>query len=235
MPEIMDDIAGIAAAVLPPVDGIDVGEPGEACPAVPQRPAVPTAAELAVARELVASARERGVALIGEGGLWASLTKTVIEAALDEEMTEHLGYSKSDAAGRNSGNSRNGTRAKTVISGNCGPVQIEVPRDRNGTFDPQIVKKHERRLGDVDAIVLSLTARGLTTGEVSAHFAEAYGLFRLGRAGGWSAGRRVGVNEGPVAFETGCSHTTRPKGHGPWARVVPCCWGSKDCASTGSS
>ncbi len=75
-------------------------------------------------------------------GLLSSLTKTVIEAALDQEMTEHLGYSKSEAAGRNSGNSRNGARAKTAISGNCGPIEIAVPRDRNGTFEPQIGELH---------------------------------------------------------------------------------------------
>ncbi len=78
-------------------------------------------------------------------------------------------------AGRGSGNSRNGTRTKTVLTDNCGPVEIEVPRDRDGSFDPAIVKKWQRRSGDVDTIVLSLYAKGLTTGEISAHFAEIYG------------------------------------------------------------
>ena len=102
------------------------------------------------------------------------LTKSVLETALDEEMTEHLGYDKHDPAGRNSGNTRNGTRAKTVLT-EIGPVEIEVPRDRDGTFEPQIVKKRQRRLTGVDEIVLSLTARGLTTGEIAAHFEEVYG------------------------------------------------------------
>jgi putative transposase len=131
--------------------------------------------ELEIARELVASARARGVALTGPEGLLKALTKTVIETALDEELADHLGYDKHDPAGRNGQNSRNGRRTKTVLTDNAGPVEIEVPRDREGSFDPQLVKKRQRRLGGVDTIVLSLTAKGLTTGEVSAHFAEVYG------------------------------------------------------------
>jgi transposase-like protein len=77
--------------------------------------------------------------------------------------------------GRNGANSRNGTRSKTVLTDNAGPVDVEVPRGREGSFEPVIVKKRQRRLSDVDAIVLSLYARGLTTGEISAHFAEIYG------------------------------------------------------------
>jgi transposase-like protein len=134
----------------------------------------PSAEELEVARDLVRSARSRGAALTGPGGLLKALTKTVIETALDEEMADHLGYDKHDPAGRNSGNSRNGVRTKTVLTDNCGPVEIEVPRDRNGSFDPAIVKKWQRRSGDVDTIVLSLYAKGLTSGEISAHFAEIY-------------------------------------------------------------
>jgi transposase-like protein len=89
-------------------------------------------------------------------------------------MADHLGYDKHDPAGRNRENSRNGSRSKTVLT-DIGPVQIEVPRDREGTFDPVIVRKRQRRLDGIDQIVLSLTARGLTTGEISAHFAEVYG------------------------------------------------------------
>lgn len=74
--------------------------------------------------------------------------------------------------GRGSGNARNGTRPRTVLTDNVGPVQIEVPRDLDGTFDPVIVKKRQQRLGGVDTIVLSLIDKGLTTGEVSAHFEE---------------------------------------------------------------
>ena len=89
-------------------------------------------------------------------------------------MSEHLGYDKHDRVGRNRGNSRNGVRSKTVLT-EIGPVEIDVPRDIDASFDPQIVKKRQRRLTGVDEIVLSLTARGLTTGEISAHFAEVYG------------------------------------------------------------
>ncbi len=103
------------------------------------------------------------------------LTKTVLETALDEEMTEHLGYDKHAVDGRGTGNSRNGTRDKTVLTDNVGQVTIEVPRDRDGSFDPVIARKRQRRLGDVDTVVLSLYAKGLTTGEISAHFAEVYG------------------------------------------------------------
>ncbi len=137
--------------------------------------AEPSEEELAIARELVRSARFRGVAMTGPGGMLKALTKTVIETALDEEMTEHLGYDRHDPTGRGSGNSRNGTRSKTVLTDNVGPVSIEVPRDRDGSFDPVIVKKRQRRLGGVDTIVLSLVAKGLTTGEVSAHLEEIYG------------------------------------------------------------
>jgi transposase-like protein len=89
-------------------------------------------------------------------------------------MSAHLGYDKHDPLGRDRGNSRNGVRAKTVLT-ETGPVEIEVPRDTDASFQPQIVKKRQRRLTRVDEIVLSLTARGLTTGEISAHFAEVYG------------------------------------------------------------
>jgi hypothetical protein len=129
------------------------------------------------ARELVRRARERGLALTGPDGLLKQLTKTVIETALNEEMTGHLGYKRHGPAGQGagSGNVRNGTRPETVLTGSIGPVGIEVPRDRAGTSRPQIVKKRQRRLTGVDEIVLSLYAKGLTTGEISAHFAEIYG------------------------------------------------------------
>jgi putative transposase len=132
-------------------------------------------AEQVAATELVRLAKEQGLSLTGPDGLLKLLTKSVIEAALSEEMTDHLGYEKHDPAGIGAENIRNGTRSKTVISGHTGPVEIDVPRDRAGSFEPQIVKKRQRRLGEVDEIVLSLYAKGLTTGEISAHFAEIYG------------------------------------------------------------
>jgi putative transposase len=130
--------------------------------------------DLALASELVERARAEGVELIGPGGLLTGLTKTVLETALEAELSDHLGYDKHDPAGRNRENSRNGTRAKTVLT-ELGPVEIDVPRDRDGSFEPVIVRKRQRRLDSIDQIVLSLTARGLTTGEISAHFAEVYG------------------------------------------------------------
>jgi putative transposase len=134
-----------------------------------------TPAELAAVQDLVNQARAAGIALTGPDGLLKAMTKTVIEAALEEEIADHLGYDKHAVEGRNRGNSRNGTRSKTVLSNSCGDVNIDVPRDRDGTFEPQLVKKRQRRLGEVDEVVLSLYAKGLTTGEISAHFADVYG------------------------------------------------------------
>jgi putative transposase len=124
--------------------------------------------------QLVDRARAGGLQLTGEGGLLQQLTKRVLESALEGEITDHLGYEKHDPAGDGSGNSRNGTRAKTVLT-EVGPVEIEVPRDRDGSFEPQLVKKRQRRLTGVDEMVLSLSARGLTHGDISAHLAEVYG------------------------------------------------------------
>ncbi len=126
-----------------------------------------------IAEQLVERARADGVDLVGPGGLLAGLNKRVLEAGLEVEMDEHLGYPKHAVEGRNHGNSRNGSRSKTVIT-EIGPVDIDVPRDRDSSFDPQTVRKGQRRLDGVDAIVILLTAKGLTTGEVEAHLAEVY-------------------------------------------------------------
>ncbi len=127
-----------------------------------------------LAAELMARAEADGVSLVGPGGLLTGLTRRVLEVALEGEMTEHVGYEAHDRAGHHSGNSRNGTRTKTVIT-DIGPVQIDVPRDRAATFEPVIVPKRKRRLGGVDQMVLSLSAKGLTHGEISAHLEEIYG------------------------------------------------------------
>src|ERR1700691_6290815 len=134
----------------------------------------PTAEQVA-AEELVRRAREQGLSLTGPDGLLKQLTKVVIETALDQEITEHLGHERNTPAGNETGNVRNGSRAKAVLTEGTGRVGIEVPRDRDGTFERQIVRRRQRRLGGVDEIVLSLYAKGLTTGEISAHFAEIYG------------------------------------------------------------
>jgi putative transposase len=124
--------------------------------------------------KLVEQARASGLQLSGDGGLLQRLTKLVIESALEGEITDHLGYDKHDPAGKNGGNSRNGVRSKTMLT-EVGPVEVVVPRDRDGSFEPQLVKKRQRRLSGVEDMVLSLSAKGLTTGEISAHLAEVYG------------------------------------------------------------
>ena len=124
--------------------------------------------------ELVGRAQAEGLQLAGEGGLLQQLTKRLLESALEGEVTDHLGYDRHDPAGKDGGNSRNGTRSKTVLT-EVGPVEIAVPRDRDGSFEPKIVKKRQRRLTGVDEMVISLAAKGLTTGEVQAHLAEVYG------------------------------------------------------------
>ncbi|WP_405800210.1 IS256 family transposase [Streptomyces halstedii] len=124
--------------------------------------------------ELVGRAQAEGLQLTGEGGLLQQLTKRLLESALEGEITDHLGYDKHDPAGKDGGNSRNGTRGKTVLT-DVGPVEMAVPRDREGSFEPKIVKKRRKRLSGVDEMVISLAAKGLTTGEVQAHLSEVYG------------------------------------------------------------
>lgn len=144
-------------------------------PQEPQQSAVvqpPVDPELV--RQLAQRAADEGVELAGPGGLLQQLTKQVLETGLEVEMSEHLGYDKHEPAGRNGENSRNGTRPKTVTT-EVGPVELEVPRDREGSFAPKTVRKRQRRLHGVDEMVLSLAAKGLTTGEISAHLADVYG------------------------------------------------------------
>jgi putative transposase len=116
--------------------------------------------EKKLAQRLLEQSKEQGVGLIGPGGLLSGLTKTMLETALEAELAEHLGHEHGDTP--LGSNMRNGGRAKTVLT-EIGPVQIEVPRDRDGSFEPVIVPKRKRRLDGIDEIVLSLTARGLTT------------------------------------------------------------------------
>jgi putative transposase len=125
------------------------------------------------AQALVERARSEGVALTGEDGLLTSMVREVLQAGLDVEMADHLGYEPYESIGRNSGNSRNGSYPKTVAT-DVGPVELQMPRDRQGTFEPATVPKHVRRLEGLGANVLSLYAKGLTTGEIQAHLAEIY-------------------------------------------------------------
>lgn len=111
-------------------------------------------AEQQAAAQPVRVAKEQGLPLTGPDGLLEQLTNTVLETSLNEELTEHLGYAKHDPAGAGAGNIRNGTRSKTVFTESSGPVEIDVPWDRADTFEPQIVKKRQRRLSGVDEVVL---------------------------------------------------------------------------------
>jgi len=111
--------------------------------------------------------------LIGENGLLKQLTKRLLERVMAAELTEHVGYEKHDAAGDGSGNSRNGQSAKT-IKGTFGSLPLQVPRDRNGTFEPQIIEKHQTRFTGFDDNIISLYARGLSTREIQQHLEEIY-------------------------------------------------------------
>lgn len=136
-------------------------------------PAVREPDMVRLAEELVASATDRGIALTGEGGLLTELTRKVLQSALEAEMSHHLGYDRHDPVGRGSGNSRNGSTPKTVTT-EVGKVTVDVPRDREGSFEPRIVAKHQRRLAGFDEAVVSLYGKGMTTGDIAAHLSEVY-------------------------------------------------------------
>jgi len=112
--------------------------------------------------------------LLGDDGILQQLTKALVERALEGELTHHLGYQKHDLTGNNSGNSRNGTTPKTIKS-KRGQTEIEVPRDRNATFEPQLIKKNQTRFDGFDEKIISLYARGMTTREIQGHLQEIYG------------------------------------------------------------
>src|SRR5436190_17922921 len=128
-----------------------------------------------LADQLLGKAAAQGVELLGPDGLLSQVTKAVLERALTEEMTGHLGYDKHDPAGRGSGNSRNGTTGKTVRT-DIGAVDLAVPRDRAGTFEPQIVRKGQTRLDGFNERIIALYARGMTTRDIRAHLREMYGV-----------------------------------------------------------
>jgi putative transposase len=124
---------------------------------------------------LLADAKAAGTAIDGVDGLLNQMTKAVLERSLQSEMAQHLGYARDDPAGAGTGNSRNGSSTKMVSTVN-GPVTIAVPRDRNGEFEPRIVPKRSRRVGQIDELVLSCYARGMSTRDIEAHLFEVYGV-----------------------------------------------------------
>jgi transposase-like protein len=125
------------------------------------------------AAELVERARAEGVALTGDGGLLTDLMRHVLQRGLEVELSEHLGYERHAIEGRGSGNSRNGSYPKTVTT-EIGEVEVLMPRDRAGTFEPVTIPKHQRRLDGLTGNVISLYAKGMTTGDIQTHLAEIY-------------------------------------------------------------
>jgi putative transposase len=131
--------------------------------------------DLNVVDSLLAEHGKRPQDIAGENGWLRQLTKAILERALDAELTEHLGYKKHDPAGYKSGNSRNGKTKKT-LKGDFGELELETPRDRNATFEPQIVAKNQTRWTGFDDKILSLYARGMSTRDIEAHLQEIYGV-----------------------------------------------------------
>ncbi len=113
--------------------------------------------------------------LLGEKGLLNELKKALLERALDGELTHHLGYEKHSPKGRNTGASRNGKSSKRVKT-DMGEVEIETPRDRNGDFEPRLIKKGQTRFEGFDAKILSMYARGMTTRDIQGHLLDMYGV-----------------------------------------------------------
>jgi putative transposase len=113
--------------------------------------------------------------IIGENGLLKQLTKAILERALSAELTDHLGYHKHDPVGYNSGNSRNG-KSQKKLKGDFGEIDLETPRDRNGSFEPRIIEKGQTRFTGFDDKILSMYARGMSTRDIQAHLKEVYGV-----------------------------------------------------------
>jgi len=168
-----DDWSSAAEAVAEdrPAEGLAPATDG---PGGPQEEAAARLADLVSAEAVDRMLADADAAGVSAEALLARLSKTVLERALDVELDDHLGYVRGDRAGAGSGNSRNGHYGKTVTT-TAGPVRIQVPRDRNATFEPKIVPKGQRRIGQVDEMILSLYARGMTTRDIAAHLAEVYG------------------------------------------------------------
>ena len=143
---------------------------------IPSPPADPAAAVSDdVIDAVMAGVDAGGLELLGPDGVLAELPKRLLERGLAEELSEHLGYEPGDPAGRGSGNNRNGTTPKTVLT-DIGPVDLDVPRDRNGTFEPQLVPKHARRLKGFNENIVHLYSRGLSTRDIRRELGRMYGV-----------------------------------------------------------
>jgi putative transposase len=118
---------------------------------------------------------QRPEQIVGENGLLKQLTKAILERAMNAELSQHLGYEKHEAAGYNSGNSRNG-KSRKKIRGEFGELELETPRDREGTFEPKIVAKHQTRFTGFDEKIVSMYALGMTTRDIQSHLKEIYGV-----------------------------------------------------------
>jgi hypothetical protein len=186
--------------------------------------------------------------LTGENGLFKQLKKALIERALGAELSEHLGYEKGDPAGRGTGNSRNGTSSKTILTDD-GEIDITVPRDRAGSFEPQLIAKGQTHFTGFDDKILSLYARGMTVREIQGHLAELYGtevspdlISRvtdavLDEVREWQTGRSI--RSIPWCFSTHCGSKSVTKA---WSRTRPSMWrwrsiqtARRTCSGFGSS
>ena len=156
---------------MPTNDGETVPEPTSSDGVEPISELVPDEA----INELVAKVRSEGLELLGEGGVIAGLTKKLLERALAEELTDHLGYERGDPAGRGSGNSRNGVSPKRVHT-EIGTVDLEVPRDREASFEPRIVPKGTTRLRRFNESIVALYAQGMTTRDIKRTLQRLYGV-----------------------------------------------------------
>jgi len=151
----------------------DMGPKGDAAAAPPAVSAETIPPELV--DELMARVHADGLELLGEGGVLAELTKRILERALDEELTVELGYERGDPAGDGSGNSRNGTTPKRVLT-EIGPIDLDIPRDRSGSFEPVIVPKGSRRLAKFNENIVALYTRGLSTRDIRRELKRMYGV-----------------------------------------------------------
>jgi putative transposase len=143
-------------------------------PVAPAREAISEMVNAGLLDHLMSKVDGDGLALTGDGGLLPELVKAVLERGLQAELTDHLGYEKGDPAGRGSPNSRNGVTSKTLAT-EVGDVPLDVPRDRNGSFEPRLVPKGSRRAGGLDDMIISLYAGGMTIRDIGHHLQRTYG------------------------------------------------------------